>query len=183
MNGASQQWWFVARSSGLVAWALITASIVWGLVLATRVLGRRPTGPWLFGMHRYLSGLAVAFTAIHVGAVVADTFVHFSWADVLVPFASQWHPVAVAWGIVSLYFLLAIQLTSVLRRFLPMKLWRNVHMLSYPLFQVSTIHLLSAGTDSRRLLPVGAALAIGTVAVLLGYAGYFRSEQFRQSFS
>ena len=28
--------WYVARSSGIVAWALILTTIVWGLLLATR---------------------------------------------------------------------------------------------------------------------------------------------------
>ena len=38
--------WYVARSSGLVTWALILTTIVWGLLLATRrsATARRPRG-------------------------------------------------------------------------------------------------------------------------------------------
>ena len=30
--------WYVARSSGIVAWALILATIVWGLLLAVPIM-------------------------------------------------------------------------------------------------------------------------------------------------
>ena len=41
-------------------------------------------------------GLAIAATGLHATALVADTYVHFGAADVLVPFASSWRPLAVA---------------------------------------------------------------------------------------
>ena len=47
--------WYVARSSGLVAWALVTASIVWGLALSSRLIRRRGVPAWLLALHRYLS--------------------------------------------------------------------------------------------------------------------------------
>ena len=34
--------WYAARASGMVGWALVTASIIWGLALSTRALGDRP---------------------------------------------------------------------------------------------------------------------------------------------
>ncbi|NBO68212.1 MAG: hypothetical protein EBV40_05220 [Actinobacteria bacterium] len=33
-----QFWWFLSRASGIVAWALLTGSVLWGILLATRVL-------------------------------------------------------------------------------------------------------------------------------------------------
>jgi hypothetical protein len=56
--------------------------------------------------------LGVVFTAVHVAAIVADSYVHFGLVDVLVPLAATWHPLAVAWGIVGLYLLLAVEITS-----------------------------------------------------------------------
>ena len=78
--------WYVARSSGIVAWALILLTIVWGLLLATRVLGRRPTPAWLLSLHRYLGALAVAFVGVHVGAILLDSYTSFGITNVLVPF-------------------------------------------------------------------------------------------------
>src|SRR5712692_2722087 len=111
-------WWYVARSGGLVAWALVVAACAWGLLHATRALGRRPTPAWMLSTHRYLSALASVFVAIHVVAIIADSYVHFGLTDVVIPLAASWHPVAVAWGIVGTYLLLAIELTSLARRHL-----------------------------------------------------------------
>lgn len=94
---SEQFWWYVARSSGVVAWALALASVLWGIALATRALGDKPKAPWLLDLHRHLGGLTVAFTGIHLAALVADTYVHFGWADLFVPFASGWRTGAVAW--------------------------------------------------------------------------------------
>jgi DMSO/TMAO reductase YedYZ heme-binding membrane subunit len=86
---------------------------------------------------------------------------------VLVPLASHWHPVAVAWGIASLYLLVAVELTSLLRRHLQPAWWRRVHFLSFPLFVASTIHGLSAGTDGRKpIAMIAALLAVAAVAAL-----------------
>ena len=64
--------------------------MLWGIALATRALGPNPKAPWLLDLHRHLGGLTVLFTGIHMGALVADTYVHFGLADLLVPFASPW---------------------------------------------------------------------------------------------
>ncbi|HMF04322.1 MAG TPA: ferric reductase-like transmembrane domain-containing protein, partial [Acidimicrobiia bacterium] len=142
-------WWYVARASGLVAWALLTFTVVWGILLSTKVLGRRPTPAWLLDLHRFVGGATVVFTGIHLGAIFLDGYVHFDLAALFVPFASAWNPVAVAWGIAALYLMVAVGITSLLRRALPNRLWRRVHYASFPLFAVATIHGLTAGTDSR----------------------------------
>src|SRR6478752_1109401 len=109
---SSHLWWYVARAGGLVAWALVVASCAWGLLHALRVFGRRPSPAWMLSTHRYLGALAVTFVAVHVIAILADSYVQFSLVDVLVPFTGAWHPVAVAWGVVGMYLLLAVEITS-----------------------------------------------------------------------
>src|SRR3954469_15216146 len=100
--------WYLARASGLVSWALLAAATLWGLALSTRALGARPRPNWLLDLHRWLGGTALAFTAVHVVALLVDQYVHFGVIDVVVPFAASWHPVGVAWGIVGAYLLLAV---------------------------------------------------------------------------
>jgi methionine sulfoxide reductase heme-binding subunit len=154
-------------AGGIVAWALLAGSVIWGLTLSTRALGRRPRPAWLFDLHRFLGGLALVFTAVHVVAVLVDSYVHFSPVNVLVPLTGDWHPLAVAWGIVGLYLLLAVELTSLAMARLPRRLWRRVHLASFPLFATTSVHALTAGNDRHStafLLVV--ALAIGLVALL-----------------
>lgn len=149
----SQIWWFVARSSGIIAWALLTFAVAWGLMLstkasATRIAARRLSPAWVLALHRHLGGIAVVFTLIHLAGIVADSYVSFGWADILVPMASDWKPGAVAFGVVSLYMLVAIEATSLAMRRLPRPLWRWVHRTSFVLFATATYHGVTAGTDA-----------------------------------
>jgi len=182
MVGALNVSWLVARSSGIVAWALIVASAAWGLLLATRVLGRKASPAWLLSLHRFLGALAVVFTAVHVVAIVADQYVDFGLTEVLVPFASSWEPFAVALGIVGMYLLAAVQVTSLLRGHLSQSAWRRVHLLSYALFATTTVHALMAGTDTNALLPTGVAVIFGAAAVFTGATLWWtRTEATRQA--
>ena len=174
--------WYVARASGLVGWGVLTAATLWGLALSTKVFGKRPRPNWLLDLHRMLGALALVFTGVHVGAILVDQYVHFGLTEVLVPFAAKWHPVAVAWGIVGFYLLVAVEVTSLLRSRIPRKFWRRVHYLSFPLFVTATVHGLAAGTDTTRrvagLVAVGASVAFLTlVAIRAALSGFESSTQ------
>jgi predicted ferric reductase len=160
-------WWYAARSAGIVAWMLLAFGVLWGLALSTKVLGPRPRPNWMLDLHRYLGGLAVVFTGVHVGAILVDQYVHFGPLNVLVPFTGSWHPVAVAWGIVSLYLVLAVEITSLLRRRLSKRAWRAVHFASFPLFVTATIHGLTAGTDRHAFLLRAAFVVVAVFVALL----------------
>jgi DMSO/TMAO reductase YedYZ heme-binding membrane subunit len=173
--------WYVARSSGLVTWALILTTIVWGLLLATRALGNRPTPAWLLSLHRYLGALALVFLGVHVGAILLDTYTNFSLVNVLVPFTGGWDPLAVAWGIVAMYLLVAIEVTSLLRHRMSRRAWHAVHLLAYFVFALSTVHMLSAGTDVKAIVASGVAVLIATLAVFGSAAMYmWRRDEERQ---
>lgn len=144
-------WWYVARASGLVAWGLLTASMLWGFLTATRILGRRPRPSWVLDLHRSFGGLAVIFVGVHLAGLALDSYVELSLPDLFIPFVSDWRPLAMAWGITAFYLLVAVELTSLLKKRLAIKTWRWVHWLSYPLFGLATIHMIQAGTDSRNL--------------------------------
>src|SRR4051812_50229639 len=101
----------------------------------------------MLSVHRYLSALAIAFVATHVVAILADGFVDFGVADVLVPMVSSWHPIAVAWGIVGMYVLLAVEGTSLARHRLSPRMWRGEH----------TVWLRLAGLGPLPPLPPRAA--------------------------
>jgi DMSO/TMAO reductase YedYZ heme-binding membrane subunit len=162
---SGQGWWYAARATGLVGWGLCTLSVLWGLTLSTRLLGRRAAPAWLLDLHRFLGGLATIFVIVHLGALVADNYVHFGPAELLVPLASAWKPGPVAWGIAGFYLLVAVEVTSLARRRLPVRIWRMAHMASLPLWALSTVHLLTAGTDIGNPL-VQWTVLLSTAAVL-----------------
>lgn len=170
----SQVWWFVARSSGIVAWALLTTAVCWGLLLSTRVTrervaARRLSPAWLLDLHRHLGGLAVLFTAVHLVGLVADDYVTFGWVEVLIPMASEWRPGAVAVGVVAMYLLVAIEATSLAARHLPRRVWRWIHRSSFVLYGLATYHGVAAGTDAGHgLFQLAAWGSVVAVVVLTG---------------
>ncbi len=142
-----QIWWYVARSGGIVAWLLVTMSVCWGLFLSTRAVSRASKPAAVLDLHRFFGALSVVFTAVHVAGLVADSYVEFGWLEVLVPWASEWKPTAVAWGVIAMYLLVAVEGTSLLMKRLPRTIWRQVHRGSFGLYVVATLHGIQAGTD------------------------------------
>jgi predicted ferric reductase len=160
-----QLWWYVARSSGIVAWGVLTLAMTWGLLLRTKLLAGRPTPKWLLDLHRFLGGLAVTFTLVHLVGLVADGYVHFGPAELLVPLVSAWRPGPVALGVVAFYLLMAVEATSLLMRHLPRRWWRAVHLGSFGLFVLATLHGVTAGSDARNMAFVG-AVNVGVALVM-----------------
>lgn len=136
-------WWYVARGSGLLAWGFAAAAVLLGLCMATGLVPAKKYEGW----HQWLAGLAVGTVALHLLGLWADSYVTFDAAALFVPLASEWRPTAVAWGIVGFYLLAAVEISSLLRRFLSRRAWRGIHLLSFGLFGAATAHAITAGTD------------------------------------
>ena len=173
-----QLWWYVARSGGITALVLSGLAVIWGLVLSTKIMDGTPTPKWLLSMHRWLGGLTVSFAAIHIVALVADSYVHFGFAEIVVPYASAWKPGAVAWGIVSMYLLVAVQASSLLIKRLPRRLWRAIHMSSWFLFWAGVVHGATAGTDATHPIYV---LLVGAITLLITWLTAVRILASRRS--
>jgi hypothetical protein len=163
----SRVWWWLARAAGIVAWVVVAAAVLWGLLASTKMIRRRGAPAWILDLHRYLGTLTIVFVAIHVGAVWLDAFVKFDTKQLFVPFASSWRPHAVAWGIFSTYLLIAIQTTSWAMRKLPRTLWHRVHVLSIPLLVMATVHGFLAGTDRGNRVTQWSAFVIGVGILFL----------------
>jgi predicted ferric reductase len=165
-----QVWWYVTRSSGVIAWLLLSAAVIWGILISTDAFPRHRRPAWLLDLHRWLGGLTIAFVAIHLAALVADSYTHFTLADIAIPYASQWRPGAVALGVVATWALIAVELTSLAIRHLPRRLWRAVHLTSYLAFWLASLHAAFAGAD--RTNPLYIATATITIAAVVWALAY-----------
>jgi predicted ferric reductase len=116
-------------------------------------------------LHRYLGVLSLVTVAAHMATLVGDNWTHFAWRELFVPQASPWRTAAVTWGVIAFYLLVVIQVTSWFMKWLPRKLWHGVHLLSYVLFIMVTVHGFMAGSDTTNL--VFFAIACGVCAILL----------------
>jgi ferredoxin-NADP reductase/DMSO/TMAO reductase YedYZ heme-binding membrane subunit len=159
-------WWYVARASGLIAWALLGAAVLGGLLLTTRFTrGRSHT--WIREVHEFGGVLAVAFTVIHLVSVLADTQLRIGVRELFVPFTRQGNPVAQGCGVLAFYLLTAVVVTSWARTLLPWRWWRRLHLLAFPLFGLACAHSILAGSDTTRPVLHWTSLVVGEVILFL----------------
>jgi len=158
-------WWYLARSSGLTAWLLLVASLVMGTMASGRLTERSGARRWLLDLHPWVSGLALSAVVLHILAIIADSAVDISLTQGLVPFASPWRASAVAWGAVAFWLMVAVQGTSLARVSIPKRWWHGIHLTSYVLAVLATLHSILSGSDVH-LRIVSTLIAVGvTVAV------------------
>jgi sulfoxide reductase heme-binding subunit YedZ len=159
--------WYVSRSSGWVAFVLLALTVVWGILGITKVIERKGLPRWMMDLHKYLALLTIAFTGVHLAALVADNFTHIAWREILIPYAFDWKPGAVTFGIVAMYLLILVQVSSWLKPRLPRRAWKAPHMLSYPVMWLVAMHGLRAGTDSPNLaVRAGVVFVVAVTACL-----------------
>lgn len=164
--------WLMIRGSGITAWALLTAVVVYGLLLRSRLLGSFAPPKRLMEMHRWLGATALAFLALHLVFLLVDPAVKFSVAQILVPGLATWEPVAVGLGTLALWAMLPVFVVARLRTRMGRSgaTWfKRAHLIAYAAWPLATAHYVMAGTDaladwSLALLGTGVTLVI---AVLL----------------
>ena len=162
----SQAWWDIARAGGIVSWALAALAVIGGLQLSTRLV-RRPAPAWMLDVHRFLGGLAVAFLGVHILGLAVDRYIGFGIADFLVPFVSPYKPAGVALGVVAMYLLLAVEITSLIMRRIPHRHWHAIHLSSFVVYVTATVHGLTAGTDRHNAIFQWACLISATIILLM----------------
>ena len=126
-------------------------------------------------MHRWLGGTALAFTGVHVIALLADQYIHFGPSVDPDPASPRPGIRSRSRGASSPSTCsLAVELTSLARSQLSKKAWRRVHTASFVLFVTATIHGLSAGTDTKSA--VGRIIAFAVCTVFVGLTALRVSE-------
>lgn len=157
--------WYLSRGTGAVALLLLTVSVVLGILDQRHW---RPAG-WprfvLDAMHRNVSLLVLALLAVHIASSVIDSFAPLRLVDAFVPFISSYRPIWLGLGALAFDLLLAVLITSMLRRYLGHRAWRIVHWLAYVSWPVAVVHGLTTGTDvkSAWLLALTATCAMAVL--------------------
>lgn len=152
--------WYLSRASGMVAWLVLAITCLWGILLITRMLKPADRPAWLLDLHRYLGVLSLVTVGAHMATLIGDNYVYFAWRELLLPNASKWKTDAINWGVIAFYMLVLVQVTSWIMKWLPKKLWHTIHLLSYVLFILVTVHGFKAGTDSSNIVFFTVAVAV-----------------------
>ena len=165
--------WYAARAGGIVAYLLLSTSVLAGITLAAK---QRVPGFPRFAVedvHRFLGILAGLFIAIHVGSIALDTVVPFSLTQLVIPFTASYRPLATGLGVVALELLVAVGIANRLRSRLPYRVWRRVHYSTFAVWLLATGHGILVGTDRDQawlhwLYGLAVALVVGAAALRLG---------------
>lgn len=159
--------WNLLRAAGIGAYVMLFLSVSWGLVSTTTPFGKRVSKPSSTLVHQFMSTCGLFLLAIHMGALLVDRFMPFRVADLFVPLASAYRPVAVTLGIVAMYLLVFVIVASWLRKPIGTAWWKRTHLLAIPTFALSLLHGLFAGTDSVRPAMWWTYVGTGLVVVFL----------------
>ena len=127
----SPWFWYLSRASGFVAYLLLWASVVWGLLLSTGTGRRMLRPPLLLDAHQFLSTAGVGFAAFHGLVLLGDRYVSFPLLAILVPFAGEHEPWLVALGQGALWLSLLLIGSFRVRRHIGGQAWRTLHYASF----------------------------------------------------
>ena len=140
--------WLIVRASGLVAYGLLAAASIWGLLLSNRLLGRKVPSRALTFTHEGLSLGALLALATHLGFVAADHYLAFGWLELLVPGAASWRPPASALGVTAAWSAVVVGSSFYGKRLIGQRAWRYLHYGSFGAFVAATAHGVMAGSDT-----------------------------------
>ncbi|HSX07695.1 MAG TPA: ferric reductase-like transmembrane domain-containing protein [Candidatus Saccharimonadales bacterium] len=176
--------WYVIRAAGFTAAGLLILLMLSGIGQVTGLTYRfiEPIKAW--AIHKAMALALCASIAVHVGFLLIDHFITFSPVQVLVPFLSQYSNgtrlfglpfggIAVAFGILAMYGVAIIVLSSLQWIDTKKRTWHWLHYISYAVMFAVFLHALYVGSDLKyggfraAWIFAGAVVAVGVVMRLL----------------
>lgn len=147
-NPIEYGWWLASRASGVVAFALMSVSVVIGLLLASG-LARRPGLPRkLVAVHQQTALQGLIAIGIHGATLLGDNWLKPGVAGITIPFTLDYRPFFTGLGIIAGYLAAALGLSFYARRRIGVRTWRKLHRLTVVAWAFGAIHAIGAGSDA-----------------------------------
>src|ERR1051325_4173637 len=146
---------------------MLFLSVTWGLIATSAPFDKRFAKASSISMHQYMSTVGLVLLAIHIGGLLADSYMHFGVTQILVPATSTYRPLAVGIGVVAMYAMVLVLVSSWSRRRYSPTLWRALHLAAVPAFVLSMVHGIFAGADASRRWMFLMYVATGCIVVFL----------------
>jgi sulfoxide reductase heme-binding subunit YedZ len=173
-------YWYLSRATGAVALLLLTVSVVLGILGSMRF----SSGPrWprfaIDSLHRDTSLLVIVLIVLHVITSVLDGFAPIKLTDAIIPFATPYRPLWMGIGALSFDLLIALVVTSLLRKRLGYRSWRAIHWLAYASWPIAVLHGLGSGTDAKTWWMLLLTIACVAAVVIAALARIARADPSR----
>jgi methionine sulfoxide reductase heme-binding subunit len=140
--------WVATRVIAFLSYFAITGSVVYGLLLSTKILDAIAHRPVSFALHQDLAAIGFGLAGVHVVLLGLDATVPFSFGDMLIPFIAPYRPLWVGVGQLALYIVGVVIASFYLRRRIGQRTWRLLHYLTFVSFIGATVHGIMSGSDS-----------------------------------
>jgi predicted ferric reductase len=173
--------WYLSRGLAIMSYLMIWFSVVWGILMTTRLSRVWPGHAFTADLHKFISILGLGLATLHGLILMGDKYMNLSLAQVFIPFSVQnYRPFWVGLGQISLYLLALVVVSFYIRKALGQKLWRLIHYLSFFTFFAVLIHGLAAGSDTMTAGMFFVYYLSGTIVVFLTFYRIFTAKLFKK---
>lgn len=166
---AKYPWWLASRSAAIVAFLLITAAVLLGLLMASKLARRPGLNRKLMKVHEQIALAALAAIGLHGVLLLGDAWLKPGITGITIPFTLEYRPLWTGMGIVAGYLALLLGPTYYWRRKIGTKRWRQIHRATVVVFVLAVAHSLGSGTDGAstwfRLMVLGSAALVLSLVV------------------
>ena len=140
--------WLLERLAAFLAYLAMTGSVVYGLMLSTKLLDAIAHRPISFALHQDLAAIGLGLAGVHGALLGLDATVPLSLQQMVVPGLAPYAPLAVALGQLAFYVTAVVVASFYARRLIGQRAWRALHVLTFLCFAGATAHGILAGSDS-----------------------------------
>jgi predicted ferric reductase len=140
--------WISSRILGFIAYFALAGSVVYGLLLSTKVLDAIAHRPISFTLHQDLASFGLGLAGIHGVLLGLDRTVPTSLVALAVPFATPYRPLWVGFGQLAFWVSVMVVASFYARRRIGQRAWRLLHYATFLAFIGATAHGIGAGTDT-----------------------------------
>jgi methionine sulfoxide reductase heme-binding subunit len=157
--------WITSRAAGTVALLLSSLAVCVGLLFGGKLVKGRPE---LRHLHEALSLATIAALVVHAVALLGDSFLSPSLADIAIPFVSGYQRGWTTLGIVAGWALIVLGLSYYVRDRIGRRRWRTMHRFTALAWAAGIVHSLGEGTDAGRtwFLVATAIVVVPAIALL-----------------
>lgn len=157
--------WQIIRLMGIVSYLLLATGIGLG-IFSGFALWSSAAKSRLLKLHSFTINAGLLFGLLHGAITVIDPYMPFTWREILVPFADQHYPLLDGLGTLAAYGALFLVFSSDFRHYFSKKMWHWIHLASYPIFLMATIHGFFLGTDTGSGMSWMYILSFGAILIL-----------------
>ncbi|MFI9275937.1 ferric reductase-like transmembrane domain-containing protein [Kitasatospora sp. NPDC052896] len=159
----------IARLAALIAYALMTATVVLGVVLRMRYFQRVVNRATVYGAHMTLALSALIFGCLHGVTFLYQPVWQISTRELVIPFLGGLQRVPVGFGILGTELAIAAACSVWLQQAVGYRRWLKFHQLAYLSFGLIWLHIFTVHPEPRHLDLVAIGVGAGAGACLLAF--------------